>query len=68
MQVIWWGVISSGKDPPRAHARLLTEKGLAERPLCGIGYQWSEPQPERGQCRLCWDIEKTLRRREGWRR
>ena len=66
-EVIWYGVESSGRDSPRAHARLVTEKGLAERPLCGIDHEWTEPEPTRGRCRRCEDIatglEKYGRRR-----
>jgi hypothetical protein len=60
-QVIWYGVVSTGKDPPLAHARLVTEKGMAERPLCGQLYEWSAPREERGRCRRCEDIVRVRR-------
>ncbi len=66
--VIWYGISQTGKDPPRAHARLVTEKGLAERPLCGLSHPFTEPQPERGRCRRCADIAKAHERWASWQR
>jgi hypothetical protein len=55
-QIIWYAVQSRTGYRSRTHARLLTEKGLAERPLCGVAYVWGEPAPTRGRCRRCEDV------------
>ena len=58
--IIWYGVQGTGKDPTRAHAYLMTEKGLSERPLCGRPYTQDEPEPILGRCRRCEDISVIL--------
>jgi hypothetical protein len=54
-EIIWFAVQTKAAYRSRTHARLLTEKGLAERPLCGVAYGWGEPEPTRARCRACED-------------
>lgn len=55
-EIIWYAVQTKAAYRSRTHARLLTEKGLAERPLCGVAYGWGEPEPTRARCRRCEDV------------
>lgn len=59
-EVMWYGVQVAGKDPTRAHAYLLTEKGLSERPLCGKPYTQGKPDDRRCRCVRCEEISGIL--------